>query len=318
METKNPFETAPATGNGRGAGTGTGIPGDVNRPSGTPGAHGETSLPTSVSSADGFAAGETPAIEVRDLTMAYGGVEVMRDLSFGIRGGEIFVIMGGSGSGKSTLLKHLIGLRKPARGTILFDGEDFGKADETARRGMLRRMGVLYQNGALWSGLTLAENIALPLEEYTSLDAGGIAEIVSLKLALVGLRGFESYYPVAISGGMRKRAALARALALDPEVLFFDEPSSGLDPITASRLDDLILQLRDSFGTTIVVVSHDLESIFKIGDRALFLDIHERTMTALGHPAELRDDPPTPEVHRFLTRSSETDETTGLERPERG
>jgi phospholipid/cholesterol/gamma-HCH transport system ATP-binding protein len=244
------------------------------------------------------------AIEVRNLMMAYGGRVVMQGLDFEVRQGEIFVIMGGSGSGKSTLLKHLIGLKKPAEGAILFDGDDFGAADEGARRGMLRRMGVLYQNGALWSGRTLAENVALPLEEYTSLNREAIAEVVSLKLALVGLRGFESFYPVEISGGMRKRAALARAVALDPEVLFFDEPSSGLDPITASRLDDLILQLRSSFGTTIVVVSHDLDSIFKIADRALFLDIEQKTMTALGNPADLRDHPPSEEVHRFLTRSS--------------
>jgi phospholipid/cholesterol/gamma-HCH transport system ATP-binding protein len=166
---------------------------------------------------------------------------------------------------------------------------------------------VLYQNGALWGGLTLAENVALPLEEYTSLRPEAISEVVSLKLALVGLRGFELFYPAEISGGMRKRAALARATALDPDLLFFDEPSSGLDPITASRLDDLILQLRQSFGTTIVVVSHDLASIFKIADRALFLDIKQKTMTALGNPVDLRDDPPSEEVHRFLTRSSEVD-----------
>ena len=248
---------------------------------------------------------QTTAIEVRDLTMAYGGRVVMRDLSFQVSRGEIFVIMGGSGSGKSTLLKHLIGLKKPAEGSILFDGQDFGQAEEGPRRAMLRRMGVLFQNGALWSGMTLAENVALPLEEFTELPSETIAELVSLKLSLVGLNGFESYYPVEISGGMRKRAALARAMALDPEVLYFDEPSSGLDPITASRLDDLILQLRDSFGTTIVVVSHDLDSIFKIADRAVFLDIEQKTMTALGHPAELRDDPPSEEVHRFLTRSGD-------------
>jgi phospholipid/cholesterol/gamma-HCH transport system ATP-binding protein len=246
-----------------------------------------------------------PAIEVRNLTMAYGGLVVMEDLDFQVERGEIFVVMGGSGSGKSTLLKHLIGLKKPTRGSILFDGLDFGVADGETRRGILRRMGVLYQNGALWSGLTLAENVALPLEEYTELQPGAIAEIVSLKLALVGLRGYERFYPVQISGGMRKRAALARAIALDPEVLFFDEPSSGLDPITASRLDDLILQLRDSFGTTIVVVSHDLDSIFKIADRAVFLDHTQKTMTALGNPFDLRGDPPSEEVHRFLTRSGE-------------
>ena len=237
--------------------------------------------------------------------MAYRSLVIMRDLSFQVRRGEIFVIMGGSGSGKSTLLKHLIGLKKPAAGTILFEGDDFGEADAPTRKGILRRMGVLYQNGALWSGLTLAENVALPIEEYTSLPPEAIAEVVSLKLALVGLRGFESFYPNEISGGMRKRAALARAMALDPEVLFVDEPSSGLDPITASRLDDLILQLRASFGTTIVVVSHDLASIFKIADRALFLDIEQKTMTALGNPAALRDGPPSEEVRRFLTRSSE-------------
>jgi phospholipid/cholesterol/gamma-HCH transport system ATP-binding protein len=249
--------------------------------------------------------GEATPVEVKQLTMAYGSHVVMHDLSFQVRRGEVFVIMGGSGSGKSTLLRHLLGLERPAAGTILFEGEDIGAADEKARKKMLRRMGVLYQNGALWSGLTLAENVALPFEEYTNLDRGAIAEFVSLKLALVGLRGFESFYPASISGGMRKRAGLARAVALDPEVLFFDEPSSGLDPISASRLDDLILQLRASFGTTIVVVSHDLASIFRIADRALFLDIRQKTMTALGKPGELRDNPPSEEVRRFLTRNSE-------------
>ena len=250
-------------------------------------------------------AGEAPPIEVRDLTMTYDSFVVMEGLSFQVRRGEIFVIMGGSGCGKTTLLKHLIGLEKPKQGAILFEGEDFGAADGAARKRMLRRMGVLYQNGALWSGLTLAENVALPLEEFTSLDSESIAEVVSLKLALVGLRGFESFYPAALSGGMRKRAALARALALDPEVLFFDEPSSGLDPVSASRLDDLILQLSESFDTTTVVVSHDLASIYKIADRALFLDIKRKTMTALGSPGDLRENPPSDEVRQFLTRSSE-------------
>jgi phospholipid/cholesterol/gamma-HCH transport system ATP-binding protein len=249
--------------------------------------------------------GEATPVEVKQLTMTYGSHVVMEDLSFQVRRGEVFVIIGGSGSGKSTLLRHLLGLERPAAGEILFEGEDVGAADEKNRKKMLRRMGVLYQNGALWSGLTLAENVALPFEEYTNLDAAAIAEFVSLKLALVGLRGFESFYPAAISGGMRKRAGLARAVALDPEVLFFDEPSSGLDPISASRLDDLILQLRASFGTTIIVVSHDLASIFRIADRALFLDIRQKTMTALGKPGELRDNPPSDEVRRFLARNSE-------------
>lgn len=243
-------------------------------------------------------------IEVRDLTMAYGSFVVMRDLNFDVRRGEIFVIMGGSGSGKSTLLKHMIGLKKPAEGEVCLEGENFWQADEALQAQMLRRIGVLYQNGALWSGLTLGENVALPLEQYTDLKPDAIADVVSFKLALMGLRGFEGFYPNEISGGMRKRAALARAMALDPDLLFFDEPSSGLDPITASRLDDLILQLRDSLGTTIVIVSHDLESIFAIADRALFLDIKDKTMTALGNPVELREAPPNAEVHRFLTRSS--------------
>ncbi len=258
---------------------------------------------------------EATCIEIRDLTMMYGKRVIMRDLSFDVRRGEIFVVMGGSGSGKSTLLKHLIGLKRPAEGTILFEGEDFGAADDEARRGILRRIGVTYQNGALWSGLTLAENVALPLEEFTTLGAEAVAEVVSLKLALVGLRGFEPLYPAEISGGMRKRASLARAIALDPEVLFFDEPSSGLDPITASRLDDLILRIRGSFGTTIVVVSHDLASISKIADRALFLDIEQKTMTALGSPADLRTNPPSEEVHRFLTRSSGDRDTPASEHP---
>ena len=247
---------------------------------------------------------ETPAIEVRDLTMRYGDRIIMQDINFTVARGEVFVLMGGSGSGKSTLLKHLIGLKSPAQGSILFEGEAFDITDDAARSRVLRRIGVLYQNGALWSGLTLAENVALPLEEFTELDARAIAETVSFKLALVGLRGFEEFYPSAISGGMRKRAALARAIALDPDVLFFDEPSSGLDPISASRLDDLILELKASFGTTIVIVTHDLDSIFRVADRALFLDIDTKTATALGPPAELRDHPPNPQVHQFLTRSS--------------
>ncbi len=244
-------------------------------------------------------------IAVSDLTMQYGARVVMQDLSFSVNRGEVFVIMGGSGSGKSTLLRHLIGLAAPASGTILIDGENLVAASEDTRSRLLRRMGVLFQNGALWSGLTLAENVALPLEEFTTLTGDAIADIVALKLALVGLRGFGEFYPSAISGGMRKRAALARAIALDPELVFFDEPSSGLDPVSASRLDDLILQLKASFGTTVVVVSHDLASIERIADRAVFLDIEKKTMSALGTLGELRAFPPDSAVHRFLSRSSE-------------
>jgi phospholipid/cholesterol/gamma-HCH transport system ATP-binding protein len=247
----------------------------------------------------------SPAISVEDLTLAFGSFVVMRDLTFDVAPGEIFAIMGGSGSGKSTLLKHLIGLMRPAEGTIRLEGRSLQALDEAARTAQLRRTGVLYQKGALWSSMTLAENVALPLREHTGLSRPEIDRLVSLKLALVGLRGFESFRPHEISGGMRKRAALARAIALDPSILFIDEPTSGLDPVSARRLDDLILQLRDSLGTTVVVVSHDLESIFTIADRALYLDIETKTMSALGPPDALRENPPNPRVHQFLTRSLE-------------
>jgi len=251
---------------------------------------------------------DTPAISAEDLTLAFGSFVVMRDLTFDIQRGEIFVIMGGSGSGKSTLLKHLIGLLHPSEGTICVGGQDLWAMDETERSAMLREMGILYQEDALWSTMTLAENVALPLEEHTALAASDIERIVSLKLALVGLRGFETFYPHQISGGMQKRAALARAIALDPDILFFDEPTSGLDPVSARRLDDLILQLRDSLDTTIVVVSHDLESIFTIADRALYLDIETKTMSAFGPPEALRQNPPNTRVYQFLTRSLDAEQ----------
>jgi phospholipid/cholesterol/gamma-HCH transport system ATP-binding protein len=244
-------------------------------------------------------------LEVKDLVMQYGARVVMRDLNFAVNRGEVFVIMGGSGSGKSTLLRHLIGLNAPAQGSVLADGEERLSVEDEAGAPARRRMGVLFQNGALWSGMTLAENVAFPLHEFTTLGGEAIREVVELKLALVGLRGFEEFYPSAISGGMRKRAALARAIALDPDVLLFDEPSSGLDPVSANRLDDLILQMKASLGTTIIVVSHDLASIGRIADRAVFLDIEQKTMTALGTLAELRAYPPGSAVQRFLSRQSE-------------
>jgi len=241
-------------------------------------------------------------IEVKDLTMAYGDFVLQRDLSFTVKRGEVFVIMGGSGCGKSTLLKHLIGLKRPSRGEMYFSGINYWQADETQRERITRTFGVLYQGGALWSSLTLAENIALPLEEYTELSTREIREIAALKLALVGLKGFEDYYPAQISGGMMKRAGLARAMALDPEILFCDEPSAGLDPISSRLLDDLILQLRDSLGTTIVVVSHELASIFAIADNSVFLDAAAKTMIAAGDPKILRREATAPVVHNFLTR----------------
>jgi len=244
-------------------------------------------------------------ITVRDLTMAYGDFVVMQDLNFTIGRGDIFIIMGGSGCGKSTLLRHLVGLKAPARGQILYGNENFWDADPEEQGRIMRNLGVLYQSGALWSSLTLAENVALPLGEYTDLSPGQIQELVSLKLSLVGLAGFEEFYPSEISGGMRKRAGLARAMALDPEVLFFDEPSAGLDPVSARRLDELILELRDSLETTVVVVTHELASIFAIGDNSVFLDPETRTMIAGGNPNTLLAESQDPRVRTFLTRGEE-------------
>ena len=241
-------------------------------------------------------------IVVQDLTMAYGDFVIQHDLNFSIRRGEIFIVMGGSGCGKTTLLHHMIGLKQPARGRILFEGTSYWESPPEVQQRIKRSFGMSFQSGALWSSLTLAENVALPLGEYTLLEPAEIAEIVSLKLALVGLAGFEEFYPAEISGGMHKRAALARAMALDPEILFFDEPSAGLDPISSRRLDDLIMQLRDSLGTTIVVVTHELASIFTIGNNSVYLDTEARTMTASGDPRQLRDSSPDPAVRRFLNR----------------
>ena len=241
-------------------------------------------------------------IVVRDLDMAYGEFVIQRDLTFEVKRGEIFIIMGGSGCGKSTLLRHLIGLKSPARGEILYNGENFWDAAPAEREQMMRKMGILYQSGALWSSMTLAENVALPLEAYTELNSAEIAKLVSLKLALVGLSGFEEFYPSEISGGMRKRAALARAMALDPEILFFDEPSAGLDPLSSRNLDDLILELRDSFGATVVIVTHELASIFAISDDSVFLDPETKTMIAQGNPKELRDHSENETVRKFLSR----------------
>ncbi len=252
-----------------------------------------------------------PHIKVRDLTMAYGSFVLMRDLNFDIGRGDIFIIMGGSGSGKSTLLRHMIGLKEPAQGEILYGETSFTAAEPSERERILRRCGVLYQRGALWSSLTLSENVALPLEQYTDLASEEIRDLAALKLALVGLKGFEYYYPSEISGGMQKRAGLARAMALDPEVLFFDEPSAGLDPISSRLLDELILELRASLGATVVVVTHELASIFTIGDNSVFLDAESRTMIAQGDPKELLERCEDPKVRRFLTRGGEPDSRGG-------
>jgi phospholipid/cholesterol/gamma-HCH transport system ATP-binding protein len=246
-----------------------------------------------------------PHVIVRNLTMAFGSFVVMRNLNFTVRRSDIFAIMGGSGCGKSTLLRHLVGLLEPAQGEVWYEDFNFTRADELAREQMLRRFGILYQQGALWSSMTLAENVGLPLEEFTDLTPAEIREVACLKLALVGLKGFEDYYPKDISGGMQKRAGLARAMALDPEVLFFDEPSAGLDPISSRLLDELILQLRESLGATIVIVTHELPSIFAVADNCIFLDTDTRTMTATGNPRELLAHSKDPTIRRFLTRGAE-------------
>ncbi len=238
-------------------------------------------------------------IGVRGLTMGFGDRVVVRDLDFTVRRGEVFVVMGPSGCGKSTLLRHLLGLQEPVAGEVRYGDEDFTRAPRDARARILRRVGVLFQGSALWTSMTLAENVALPLEQFTALAPADVRAVVRLKLALVGLRGFEDYYPWELSGGMQKRAGLARAIALDPELLFIDEPSASLDPPTARRLDALVLRLRDALGTTAVVVTHDVATILGVGTRALFLDAAERRAIAEGPPAALRAQGP-PSVRAFF------------------
>lgn len=243
-----------------------------------------------------------PHIVVENLTMKYGDFLIQKDLSFSINRGDIFIVMGGSGCGKSTLLKHLVGLVAPSSGRVLYGDQSFWDLSLAERDVLLRRVGILYQKGALWTSMTLAENVAMPLRQYTNYSEPEIRDIASYKLALVGLAGFEDYYPSEISGGMQKRAGLARAIALDPEVLFFDEPSAGLDPISSKLLDDLILELNRGLGATIVVVTHELPSIFAIGSNSVFLDADVKTMIATGDPKELLRTSKDPRIIRFLTR----------------
>ncbi len=243
-------------------------------------------------------------IDVRGLEMSYGSFVLMRDLNFTINRGDIFIIMGGSGCGKSTLLKHLVGLKRPASGQIIYNGSSYWESAPEEQERLKRRFGTLFQSGALWSSMTLGENVAMPLEQYTDLPPAIIRELVSFKLSLVGLGGFEDFYPAEISGGMKKRAGLARAMSLDPDLLFFDEPSAGLDPISARLLDDLIIELSESLGTTVVVVTHELASIFAIGTNSVFLDPEVKTMTACGDPKQLLKESPDPKVINFLTRGA--------------
>lgn len=248
-------------------------------------------------------ADNVPAIAVENLVCGYDGNPVLENVTFQVKAGEIFFIIGGSGCGKSTLLRHMVGLNQPRAGTVKFFGQEFSGVDEAARRDRLRTFGMLFQSGALWTSLTVRQNVALPLEEYTTLTRREINEIATLKLMQVGLGGFEDYYPSEISGGMKKRAGLARALALDPEIVFFDEPSAGLDPVTSRKLDELVLQIRETFGTTIVVVSHELASIFSIADRVIMLDRTERGIIAEGAPLDLALNSRDPRVSEFLRRT---------------
>lgn len=246
---------------------------------------------------------EKPIIEVRNLTMAYGfDAPIMRDLNFSIFPKEIFIIMGGSGCGKSSLLRHLIGLQQPRAGEIFLFGKNLNRCTENERTALRQRIGVMYQGGALWSSMTLLENVMLPLEEFSELNTRERREVARYKLALVGLESAADKYPAEISGGMAKRASIARAIALDPEILFFDEPGAGLDPIASKELDDLTLNIRDALGTTIVIVTHELDSIFAVGDRALFLDSATKTAGALGDPRELRKTAPA-DIRYFLSRA---------------
>lgn len=263
-----------------------------------------TDIPAQVSAAPSQSGAPNAPIVVEDVTMAYGAFVVQKNLNFKIERGDIFVIMGGSGCGKSTVMRALISMLAPSKGRVWFEGQSLWEIDEHARRALMQHTGIVFQSGGLWSSMTLADNICLPLGEYTDLSAKDARDVARLKLALVGLAGFEDFYPSEISGGMQRRAGVARALALDPEILFFDEPSAGLDPISSWRLDDLILELRDSLGATIVVVTHELASIFTIGTNSIVLDTETKTQIATGDPRWLRDHSDNAGVRAFLNRGA--------------
>ena len=244
-------------------------------------------------------------IQVRDLTVGYETDIILENLSFDVLEGEIFIVLGGSGCGKSTLLKHLIGLNSPLSGRILIDGEDISNCDETTFKKILRKIGVLYQSSALFGSMTIAENVSLPIKEYTDLPQKSVDTLVKMKLNMVNLNGYENHLPSEISGGMRKRAGLARAMALNPKILFFDEPSAGLDPVTSVELDNLIIHLNKSLGTTMVIVTHELQSIFSVAHRVIMLDKQTRGIIAEGSPMHLKDHSENPFVRNFFNRKSE-------------
>lgn len=244
-------------------------------------------------------------IRVKDLTARYGEDTILDRISFDVYEGEIFVVLGGSGCGKSTLLKHLIGLIKPPSGQIIIDGDEISDCDETIFQRVLRKIGVLYQSAALFGSMNLAENVALPILEYTDLPDKSVDVLIKMKLGLVNLDGYENHLPSELSGGMKKRAGLARAMALNPKILFFDEPSAGLDPVTSAELDNLIVHINKSLGTTMVIVTHELQSVFAVADRIIMLDRNARGIIAEGDPKHLRDHSQNPFVKRFFNREPE-------------
>lgn len=246
-----------------------------------------------------------PKIIGQDITVAYGDYVLLKNADFTVNTGDIFMIMGASGGGKSSLLRVITGLMPPATGEVIIDGENFSGGSQAVRDKIMQRSGILYQSGALFSSMTLGENVALPLQQYTDYPPRLIAELVDLKLSLVGLGGFNDFYPSELSGGMKKRAGLARALALDPEILYFDEPSAGLDPVSSKHLDDLILDINRSLGTTLVIVSHELASIFAVGNNSIFLDSETKSIIGRGDPKQLVKNPPNKTVYNFLTRGGE-------------
>lgn len=252
---------------------------------------------------------EDKIINVIDFTAAYGDNVIIENITFDVFKGEKFIILGGSGCGKTTLLKHMIGLYRPAKGSIIIEGENIAKAEGMERIGILKNIGVSYQSGALFGSMTVLENVMLPIEQYTDLSKESIDLIARMKLNLVGLSGSEDKMPSELSGGMIKRAALARAMALDPDILFLDEPSAGLDPITSAELDQLIIQLSKSLGVTFVIVTHELNSIYNIADRVIMLDKDTKGIIATGEPEFLRDNSEIPIVQKFFKR--QTDEQLG-------
>ncbi|MBQ9034713.1 MAG: ATP-binding cassette domain-containing protein [Alphaproteobacteria bacterium] len=245
---------------------------------------------------------EQVIIKAENLSVGYGDYVLLHDADYEVNKGDVFIIMGGSGCGKSSMLRVLTGLLPPLKGSVDIDGVNIVTASAEKMQQIREKSGILYQSGALFSSMTLAENIMLPLQQYSDYSPQTMRELASLKLALVGLKGFDDFYPSEISGGMKKRAGLARALALDPDIVYFDEPSAGLDPVSSHNLDELILEINRSLGTTIVVVTHELSSIFTIGNNSIFLDAETKTILARGNPKELLKNPPNEKVYEFLTR----------------